>query len=80
MASIFDRQLMSKSDLQRIEELEKAWRSTDDKNLRAQGFIIARRVYAAATVTAAARTAVNITQSMTVCPSRRTLRVHMRAR
>ena len=36
MASIFDRQLMSKSDLQRIEELEKAWRSTDDKNLRAQ--------------------------------------------
>ncbi|MBP3480807.1 MAG: hypothetical protein J6K66_04310 [Clostridia bacterium] len=36
MASIFDSQLMSKSDLQKIEELEKAWRSTDDKNLRAQ--------------------------------------------
>lgn len=36
MASIFDKQLMSDDDIKKIAELEDAWRSTDDKNLRAQ--------------------------------------------
>ena len=36
MASIFDNNLMSKEDLKRIEQLENAWRSTDDKDLKKQ--------------------------------------------
>lgn len=36
MASIFDNSLMSKEDLKRIEQLENAWRNTDDKDLKQQ--------------------------------------------
>ncbi len=34
MASIFDRQLMSRKDLEQLEEIENAWRNTDDSALR----------------------------------------------
>ena len=36
MASIFDNRIMSSSDLKMIEELENAWRNTDNKNLKEQ--------------------------------------------